>query len=204
MKAPYIIVKHFLDDSACDAIRKYGAENMLRLASGNDINPYFNNTTIHIDTVDDSSIQPVMLLNVKRTMKLIETFYSTPTRQYLDHTNISVWATGAELSAHADNMFWDREEKNYVPHRTYSAVLYLNDDFSGGEFCWNDIVDKRPIVVDTIKPEKGMLIAFGAGREYVHSVPRVKDGTRWTQPIWLTNDVTKVSSVYQTERYTNL
>ncbi len=204
MKAPYIIVKHFLDDNACDAIRQYGANNLLRLASAKDINPYFNNTTIHIETVDDGSIMPILLRNVKRTMRLVETFYATPTRQYLDHSNISMWATGAELSAHADNEYWDRKEKNYVPHRTYSAVLYLNDDYRGGEFCWHDIVDNKAIIVETITPEKGTLIAFGAGLEYIHSVARVKDGTRWTQPMWFTDDITKTAASYQTDFYKTL
>lgn len=205
MKAPYVTIKRFISTEECNLLRQYGVENFGILKQAVDINPRFNDVTIPVENIVDKVISEKMLDIISRTRRVIESAFNTRS-QYLDHSSISIWPTGMDLGAHADNMFWDTGEKNYVPHRTYSAVLYLNEDYMGGEFCWHDLEEdkdgrKSVPIVEMLKPEPGTLIAFGAGIEYIHSVLRVKDGTRWTVPLWFTDDLSAVKENYRAEKY---
>jgi Rps23 Pro-64 3,4-dihydroxylase Tpa1-like proline 4-hydroxylase len=92
----------------------------------------------------------------------------------LDRMNYQVLQKGEELGWHADAYGGvDGYEDNY-----YSALLYLTDDYSGGEihFYENNSGDKKDSVA--YKPEAGTLIFFKGDRDYPHSVNEVIDGER--------------------------
>lgn len=62
--------------------------------------------------------------------------------------------------------------------RDISTVLFLNDDFEGGEFvfpAWNI----------SIKPEPGLLVAFPSTHHYLHGVQPVTSGERVTSVCWM-------------------
>ena len=68
-----------------------------------------------------------------------------------------------------------------MPWRRFASVLYLNDDYEGGELyltALNKIV----------RPKRGRLIAFTAGFHHEHAVLRVQRGTRYTMPAFFTED----------------
>lgn len=81
------------------------------------------------------------------------------------------WVEGTQQYPHSDS----HSHKGY-PLETYwrkfSSVLYLNEDFSGGEtyFPQHDL---------TIEPKTGTLALFNAGLEYQHGVSEIKGGTRF-------------------------
>lgn len=54
----------------------------------------------------------------------------------------------------------------------YGIVLYLNDDFSGGELFYEKLGLK-------IKPKRGMLVMHSALPKYAHGVTEVLTGTRY-------------------------
>lgn len=54
----------------------------------------------------------------------------------------------------------------------YGIVLYLNDDFSGGELFYEKLGLK-------IKPKRGMLVIHSALPKYAHGVTEVLAGTRY-------------------------
>uniref|UniRef100_A0A6P7GKK4 procollagen-proline 3-dioxygenase n=1 Tax=Diabrotica virgifera virgifera TaxID=50390 RepID=A0A6P7GKK4_DIAVI len=69
--------------------------------------------------------------------------------------------------------------------RDYSAILYLNDDFKGGEFVFSaDAVGKK--IQSKIRPKCGRLVAFSSGPENLHGVKAVKRGTRCAIGMWFT------------------
>ena len=71
-----------------------------------------------------------------------------------------------------------------MAHRDFSGIVYLNDNYRGGEFYFT--------ALDTIiKPKKGMLVAFTAGFHHEHAVLRVESGQRLTMPFFLTFDRTR-------------
>ncbi|XP_071546845.1 prolyl 3-hydroxylase 1-like isoform X2 [Panulirus ornatus] len=72
-------------------------------------------------------------------------------------------------------------------HRDYSAVLYLNDDFEGGEFIFTH--DRSGLSHESIvQPKCGRMVAFSAGPENPHGVLPVLDGSRCAIGMWFTHD----------------
>lgn len=67
-----------------------------------------------------------------------------------------------------------------VSTRVLSVLLYLNDDYAGGEITF------RQSNV-TIKPEAGSLIFFPSNFLYVHEVASVIKGPRYALPTWFHN-----------------
>jgi len=68
-----------------------------------------------------------------------------------------------------------------MAHRDFSGIVYLNDDYRGGEFYFT----ARNTL---ITPRKGMLLAFSAGFYHEHAVLRVEGRERLTMPFFLTFD----------------
>ncbi len=79
---------------------------------------------------------------------------------------------GQEYKWHWDAAYlMDRTEAG----RQYSVVLYLNDDFEGGETqIWNDIV----------KPEKGKALVFPSHWTYPHRALPVTKGIKYALVSW--------------------
>ena len=82
---------------------------------------------------------------------------------------------------HADN---EREEDgrwlpNHTPQRDYTALVYLNDNFTGGELVFPD----RDVV---IIPKPGLFVGFPSNHKFVHAVPNVVSGKRYSLPVWFT------------------
>jgi 2-oxoglutarate-Fe(II)-dependent oxygenase superfamily protein len=91
---------------------------------------------------------------------------------------------------HADNQ---REEHgrwvpNHTPHRDYTALIYLNNDFTGGELVFPD----RDVV---ITPKPGLFVGFPSNHKFVHAVPKVLSGKRYSLPVWFTMDSAEAMQV---------
>jgi hypothetical protein len=83
---------------------------------------------------------------------------------------------------HADNCQQNEEGDwvpNHTPHRDVTAICYLNDEFEGGEIFF----ERAQL---TIKPRRGLLLAFPSDSHHVHEVFPVRSGTRYTMAIWFT------------------
>ena len=92
--------------------------------------------------------------------------------------------------AHADN---ERKEHgrwvpNHTPQRDYTGIVYLNDDFTGGELVFPDLN-----VV--IAPKPGLLVGFPSDHKFVHAVPKVLSGKRYSLPVWFTLNSAKAMQV---------
>ncbi|KAI7795187.1 prolyl 3-hydroxylase 1 [Triplophysa rosa] len=71
-------------------------------------------------------------------------------------------------------------------HGDYSAVLYLNQDFEGGDFFFTGPDAKT--VTAVVKPQCGRVVAFGAGQENLHGVTSLTKGQRCAVAIRFTLD----------------
>ncbi|CAL7946478.1 unnamed protein product [Xylocopa violacea] len=93
---------------------------------------------------------------------------------------------------HADNCLLKdedtclHEDPAYI-WRHYSAILYLNNDFQGGQFFFAK--DRTARELDNIvSPRCGRMVAFSAGRENLHGVRGVLRGRRCALALWFTQD----------------
>ena len=63
--------------------------------------------------------------------------------------------------------------------RDLSTVLFLNDDFEGGDFIFPELKVR-------VRPEPGMLVCFPSTYEYLHGVEPVTSGHRYSIVNWMT------------------
>ncbi len=61
--------------------------------------------------------------------------------------------------------------------RDLSIVLFVNDDFEGGEFLFPDLHIQ-------VKPKPGLLVCFPSDQNYLHGVAPVTKGTRYSIVTW--------------------
>lgn len=99
---------------------------------------------------------------------------------------LTALGVGGRHPRHVDNARLEDGQwvPNHTPHRSVSALLYLNDDFEGGEI----VFDEQGLA---IRPEAGLLVAFGSGFEHPHEVRAVTRGRRLSMPFWFTADPTQ-------------
>ena len=84
--------------------------------------------------------------------------------------NALKYQTGQEYGAHYDG--------GSATGRTIASILYLNDDYEGGEIEFVNFGVK-------IKPEKGMFLLFPATFAYRHIAHPVVSGTKYAIVTWL-------------------
>ncbi len=115
-----------------------------------------------------------------RCKKKIEVYLST-LELFVESLFVACLLPGDSHVAHADN---ERREHgrwvpNHTPNRDYTGLAYLNDDFTGGELVFPDL----DIV---IVPKPGLLVGFPSNHKFVHAVPKVLSGKRYSLPVWFT------------------
>jgi len=108
---------------------------------------------------------------------------------YPDFSNLVYWGSGMELKPHVDNAhIYDPLLKHDTPHRDYTAVLCLNDDYEGG----HTIFPEQDIEYSGMR---GRLIIFPSGSSHPHGVTEVTSGSRYTFSMWMTKNKEKMHSI---------
>ncbi|XP_022425327.1 prolyl 3-hydroxylase 2 isoform X1 [Delphinapterus leucas] len=137
----------------------------------------------------------------EKARKIVESYFMLNSTLYFSYTHM-VCRTALsgqqdrrnDLShpIHADNCLLDPEanecwkEPPAYTFRDYSALLYMNDDFEGGEFIFTEMDAKT--VTASIKPKCGRMISFSSGGENPHGVKAVTKGQRCAVALWFTLD----------------
>ena len=104
--------------------------------------------------------------------------YGLQDRVYSDGVGIVRWPIGLELSPHADNANNDGSS-NGLDWRDFGTIVYLNDNFSGGEIYYSNLNL-------SIKPIACSMIVHPANEVYRHGVAEVISGTRYILSAFLT------------------
>jgi len=163
-----ILVKNFLSDEEI----KYLFDNMheknkmsfesQKDENGNAVNWMHIYTGIH----DKFGIRHRIAKTIVRAYKFNRIKPKEP------QLSVAKWETGTKLNLHVDDL-------GYVTDNHIPTLVYLNDDYEGGEisFATHDLV---------IKPKVGDLLIFPGNMHYAHEVKEVLSGTRYTLPIWFT------------------
>lgn len=99
----------------------------------------------------------------------------TGLRLSLLNPHVVRWTEGDEMEAHDD-----LGEHKEFPNRHFAAIVYLNDDYTGGELMFPDLNMG-------IRGHTGELIIFKGG-SIMHSVNKITSGTRYTLAAWLTTN----------------
>nr|XP_056704398.1 prolyl 3-hydroxylase 3 [Euleptes europaea] len=141
----------------------------------------------------------LLLQASEKSRKIIESYFTPEKKLYFSFTHL-VCRTAAEgeqegrmdLShpVHADNCLLDpdgntcwKEPPAYI-YRDFSAILYLNDDFQGGNLFFTEM--DAVTVTAQVRPKCGRLVAFSSGGENPHGVWAVTRGRRCAIALWYT------------------
>ncbi|XP_028587664.2 prolyl 3-hydroxylase 2 [Podarcis muralis] len=135
----------------------------------------------------------------EKARRIVESYFRLNSTLYFSYTHL-VCRTALsghqerrnDLShpIHADNCLLDPEanecwkEPPAYTFRDYSALLYMNSDFEGGEFIFTEMDAKT--VTASIKPKCGRMISFSSGGENPHGVKAVTKGQRCAVALWFT------------------
>jgi len=159
MQYELLVIDDFFSEKDCDfwmyQWRKYETEKQ-------NTGPGVNLEVLHLqDHAELSSYKEELISNLDTIM---------PSHVVADYQQVVLISSGSYMGTHKD--IWDTE---------YSSIIYLNEDFEGGETYIrlpnqesNDIV---------IKPKTGRLISF-RGTDIIHGVNKVTKGNRFTLPAW--------------------
>lgn len=137
----------------------------------------------------------------ERVRKVLESYFSLETKLYFSYSHLVCRSAIEEKQerrddlshpVHVDNCLLVSELNECVKeppaytHRDYSAILYLNEDFEGGEFIFTEL-DAQTVTAE-VRPRCGRVVGFGAGKENPHGVRAVTRGQRCAVALWFTLD----------------
>jgi len=90
------------------------------------------------------------------------------------------YPVGGHYKGHNDGEHFNLETRQWekIMDRDISFLFYLNSEFGGGELEFTDLGL-------TIKPKKGMMIAFPSYKDFAHKVHPVTWGHRYTLVSWV-------------------
>ena len=106
----------------------------------------------------------------KKVKKFLEKELNIKTE--IDQSQIQLWP----IDSHSDIHVHDSYSRN---HGDFNSLLYLNDNFEGGEFITEKLI---------IEPKPGLLTFFDGSKIY-HGVNRVRKHHRYTLIFWWKNTV---------------
>ena len=112
----------------------------------------------------DPTIPPLDYDVVTRVDKICKNFDSTAN---LDYVGVVRWPIGTFMKPHVD-------DNNVHNPDMFAAMLYLNNNFSGGHTCFENF---------EVKPEPGKLIIL-SNSHYLHYVNKVESAERFVLSFW--------------------
>nr|XP_020444160.1 prolyl 3-hydroxylase 1-like [Monopterus albus] len=139
----------------------------------------------------------------EKVRKVLESYFHLDTPLYFSYSHLVCRSAIDEKQedredmshpVHVDNCLLVSEfnectkEPPAYTHRDYSAILYLNDDFEGGDFIFTEL-DAKTVMAE-VRPQCGRVVGFGAGKENPHGVRAVTKGQRCAVALWFTLDPT--------------
>ena len=120
----------------------------------------------HNTSIDQSSLQDI----TDRMLEATTDMSGIPTK--INSIHAQKWDVGAYANDHSDNSDLEGKDMGWSDNK-FAAILYLNDDYEGGEINFRD----HNI---SLKLKPGDLLTFPGGMENIHSVSEITGGTRYT------------------------
>jgi predicted 2-oxoglutarate/Fe(II)-dependent dioxygenase YbiX len=134
-------------------------------------NPLWSNRTIDFSNIKDQEIKDIMSGLNDSIIKYLAENYTVISPLKADVLSIVRKYPSKTEPFHSDST-GNNGEENGTSHRVFSSLLYLNDEFDGGELLFHN----QQV---TVKPEPNMAVFFPSTFEYVHSVQELRSGMRY-------------------------
>lgn len=106
----------------------------------------------------------------------VESVFEREVRPNTSHAQ--KWEVGGFATPHSDNSDFEGNPTSFEINK-YVGILYLNDDYEGGELYFTTPEDINTPVLQ-LSPAAGSYVVFPGGIENIHGVSEVLSGTRYT------------------------
>lgn len=126
----------------------------------------------------DEDVSDLFEMHAKSVKHLAEELFDCKL-MYRDPALVRYRAGMHTPEAHADKQHLDGSFKEGMEDWDLSAVLYLNDDFEGGDLVF-------PQHDTRVAPTAGRVVIYPGDDAYLHYVDHVTAGVRWACPIFFT------------------
>lgn len=179
-----LVVEDFLSADQCALIRQAFAASIANLAVNPQGESFWDERMLWFDQVNDTVPGAKAVMQQARYVSAyrIAEYFQVKDMLYSDSQQLVVWNEGHSMPVHVDNAHPDGGRHN-TPHRDFASVIYLNDDYEGGEIYF-------PLLNCRVKPATGLLIGFRGSADHPHGVTEVLRGNRFTMPSWYSRDRT--------------
>ena len=145
----------------------------------------YSNHTGEIKRSDNRVVMDDMWVKDKTTSSIINDFFGKVIRKYSDkferfscqrHSGFRVnrYSVGGFMSEHTDNIHHSHGQEYGFPQ--VSALLFLNDNYGGGELI---------VAGNEYETKMGSGIIFPSNFMFPHEVKKITDGERWSIVTWL-------------------
>lgn len=175
------LLRNWLDDNQ----QQFGA------LGGSEGAQYWQGRSVYWNQVKDAKVLSIMVQSHQRILRFLEMMitgeFGIEVPVYSEYLGFARWPVGYQLHPHADS-----EEPSGAPHpfphRDFAAMIYLNDDFEGGEiFFPNQELELRPV--------PGVMVTFPGTLRYLHGVRPITQGVRHTIASFFTLDSSRQISL---------
>jgi len=171
-------IPNFLSKENCNKLIDYYKRNTHKCRNLDHV--LFDRRTITVNTIDSLECEKILRAFEFKVTQAVSKSHDCESYVFMEHWDIVYWETGMEMPAHRDNQYDTNDD---LSARHYSAVCYLNDDYSGGSTFFSE--ENKECI-----PETGKLVTFKS--EVEHGVNKVISGDRYTLAMWFTRDENKI------------
>ncbi len=174
-----ILINDFLNRDEVNYLLQYSQNSQELYNSHQSSCEFWDKRCIYFHSIPSKKVQDLVFELTIEMREIIKSHSIISTNLYAEYPQFVKWEPGWELTPHCDNCEPDGITPNATPWRSHGGVIYLNDDFEGGEIFY-------PKLNIEIKPEPGMMVIHPAGLEYLHGIKKVTEGIRHTISVFFT------------------
>ena len=172
--------KNVVPDSLCKSIMNYDYKfqpstyaNHKGKTTNSDERVQMDEYWVRRGNVDDAYYEDIKK-SFERVIKKYSKEFPLFSVQHTTDFRINRYSVGGFMSSHVDNIHHSHGQQYGYPQ--VSALLYLNDNYEGGEFY---------VAGKMFEPERGSGIIFPSNFMFPHEAKTVTKGMRWSVVTWL-------------------
>ena len=147
-------------------------DNLIVLNSGSPfwstLNFALEHRNFHFKVIEDNVVRDTLVFYGQKLQLEINIVFNIECTPWND-PQLCRWSEGESMVLHGDN-------ENGIDLMKYSAIIYLIEDYEGGEIKFED--------GDLYKLSENSVIFFESGIQNRHQVLEIKKGKRYTIPLW--------------------
>ncbi len=169
----YLILPNFLNSDKCQQIISLHLNKRYKYAIGG--NSRWSGKVIQFENILDFEDNAIKCELNKARFLLISFLRDVFKKDYYPiNYQVTSWPEGYDLEIHKDN---------FHPNVTISSIIYLNDNYKGGETFFSED--------DVVQPQVGSAVVF-SGKSLPHGVKKINEGVRYTICMWFTDSINEI------------